>query len=81
MLQNILGVAFIDAGSAWHENSAVKFFKKDDRGNLTTQDLLIGTGFGFRLNFIFLWRFDVAWAYNMQYFTGPKYYLSMGIDF
>ncbi len=81
MLQNILGVAFVDAGSAWDNNSAVKFFKKDVRDNLVTQDLLIGTGFGFRLYFIFLWRFDVAWSYNMQYFTGPKYYLSMGVDF
>ena len=81
MLQNILGVGFIDAGSAWDNTHALKFLRKDKNGNLITQDLLIGTGFGFRLNFIFLWRFDIAWAYNFQYFTGPKYYLSMGLDF
>ncbi len=81
MLQNILGVAFIDAGTAWDNNESLKLVKQDPRGNPVTQDLLMGTGFGFRLYFIFLWRFDVAWSYNLQYFTGPRYYLSMGVDF
>lgn len=36
--QNILGTAFIDAGSAWDDNSSLKFFKKSEEGK---QSLMI----------------------------------------
>ncbi|MCB0729397.1 MAG: PD40 domain-containing protein [Ignavibacteriae bacterium] len=79
--QNILGVAFIDAGSAWNDNSKLKLFGKSEEGKFITNDLLIGTGVGFRLYLIFLWKFDVAWSYDMQKFSVPKYYISIGLDF
>ena len=81
LFQNILGTIFIDAGAAWDKNTDLQFFAKNDAGKLVTKDLLLGTGFGLRFNFIFLWRFDVAWSYNMQSFSQPKYYWSIGLDF
>jgi outer membrane protein assembly factor BamA len=79
--QNILGVAFVDVGSAWSDNKDLKLFKKSSFGKTVTDDLLIGMGTGFRLYFLFLWRFDVAWSYDLDQFSKPKYYISLGLDF
>ncbi|MFA3782570.1 peptidase MA family metallohydrolase [Melioribacteraceae bacterium 4301-Me] len=79
--QNILGVAFVDAGSAWNNTNKLQLFTKDEAGNLITKDLLIGMGVGFRAYLFFLWRFDVAWAFNWHSYTSPRYYLSLGLDF
>ncbi len=79
--QNILGVAFIDAGSAWNNMSALKLIGRNDSGNVVTQDLLLGTGVGFRVYMLFLWRIDIAWKYNLDGFSQPRYYVSLGLDF
>jgi len=79
--QNILGVAFIDAGSAWDNSQSLKLIGKNDEGTTVTKDLLIGTGVGFRLYMLFLWRLDIAWKYNLDKFSEPRYYLSIGLDF
>jgi hypothetical protein len=79
--QNIIGTAFIDAGSAWDNTKNLKLIGQDSNGNTTTQDLLLGTGVGFRLYFLFLWRVDIAWKYNLNSFSTPVYYLSLGLDF
>lgn len=79
--QNILGVAFIDAGSAWDNNKELKLFSKKTNGKIITNDLLIGTGVGFRIYFMFLWKFDIAWTYNAQSFSSPRYLISLGLDF
>ncbi len=80
--QNILGTAFIDIGTAWDDNKQLQLFGKDQFGNRITKDLLIGTGFGVRSYFLFfLLRFDVAWAYNIDSYSKPKYYFSIGTDF
>ncbi len=81
LFQNILGGAFVDIGSAWSDNKTLKFFEKNENNNTVTKDLLIGTGYGIRLNFILLWRIDCAWAFDGQHFSRPRYYLSMGLDF
>lgn len=81
LFQNILGAAFIDAGSAWNNTQKLKPFGKNDNGDLVTNDLLIGTGVGLRTYFIFLWRFDVAWKYDINSFSKPRYYISIGLDF
>lgn len=81
LFQNIMGVAFIDAGAAWDKNEQLKLFDRTNSGTTQTKDLLLGTGYGFRMNFIFLWRFDIAWSYDFREFSGPKYYLSLGLDF
>lgn len=79
--QNILGTAFIDAGTAWNNNDKLQLFTKNEAGNTVTKDLLIGTGVGFRMYFIFLWRMDIAWSYNVDSFSSPRYYFSIGLDF
>lgn len=82
LLSNILGVAFLDVGSAWDNTSNVQLFSRDIENNLRTKDLLMGTGVGARLYFLyFLLRFDVAWAYNIDSFSKPKFYFSIGADF
>ena len=81
LLQNVLGAAFIDMGSAWNNNSELKLFGKNIEGKTVTEDLLIGTGVGARVAFFFLWKFDVAWTYDLAGFSKPRYYISMGLDF
>lgn len=82
LFSNIIGVAFVDAGTAWNDNSKISPFTRNSAGNLITDDLLIGTGVGARVYFLyFLLRFDVAWAYNIEGFSSPKFYFSLGADF
>ncbi len=43
--QNILGVAFVDAGSAWNKTEKLRlFYKKNENGKTVTNDLLIRYG-------------------------------------
>jgi len=81
LFQNILGAAFIDAGSAWNNTKSLQLLSKNADGTTVTKDLLLGGGFGARMYFIFLWRFDVAWTYDLDRFSQPKYYISIGLDF
>jgi outer membrane protein assembly factor BamA len=79
--QNILGTAFIDAGSAWDNTEKLQLIGQDNNGDTITKNLLLGTGVGFRLYMLFLWRVDIAWKYNLNSFSAPRYYLSIGLDF
>jgi Tol biopolymer transport system component len=80
--QNITGVAFIDAGGAWTDNSSFRASTRNAEGERVPQDLLIGTGFGARVFLLyFLLRFDIAWQYTYHGFSEPKYYFSLGLDF
>ncbi len=79
--QNILGVVFMDAGSAWDNTSKLKFIGQNESGSTTTKDLLLGTGVGFRAYLIFLWKLDIAWKYDLNKFSAPRYYISIGLDF
>jgi Tol biopolymer transport system component len=82
LFSNIIGVAFIDAGAAWYDNSKLSLFTRNAQGNIITDDLLVGTGVGARVYLLyFLLRFDVAWAYNVDGFSSPKFYFSLGADF
>ncbi len=82
LFSNIIGVTFIDVGTAWYNNKQLSLFKRDESGKIVTDDLLIGTGVGARMYFLyFLLRFDVAWAYNIDGFSKPKFYFSLGADF
>jgi len=49
MLQNIMGTMFLDVGSAWDDWSDWRGVRRNEFGNLQTDDLLIGTGFGARI--------------------------------
>jgi Tol biopolymer transport system component len=82
LFSNILGTAFIDVGSAWNSEKDLRFFERTAEGTLVSRDLLMGTGVGARIFFLyFLLRFDVAWAYDMDAFSRPKFYFSLGLDF
>jgi Tol biopolymer transport system component len=83
LFSNILGVAFLDIGSTWNNTGNLQFFRKDLNGNTVSKDLLMGTGVGARVYFLyFLLRFDVAWAYNGNRFADkPIFYFSIGADF
>ncbi|GMR25425.1 MAG: hypothetical protein BMS9Abin39_0722 [Ignavibacteria bacterium] len=82
LLRNIQGALFLDVGTAWNRNKELSLFKRNILGNLVTDDLLMGTGVGARVFFLyFLLRFDVAWAYNIDGFSKPKFYFSLGADF
>ncbi len=82
LFSNILGVAFVDVGSAWDNTKKLRFFERNQNGNVVSKDLLMGTGLGARIFFLyFLLRFDVAWAYDVDSFSAPKYYISLGADF
>ena len=73
---------FFDVGSAWTDERAFRAFTRTAGGSVVTQDLLMGMGTGARIYFLaFLLRFDVAWAWNYQSFSPPKYYFSLGLDF
>lgn len=79
---NIMGTLFFDAGAAWSDNTKLQLFTKNEKGNTITKDLLLGTGFGIRTYFLyFLLRFDLAWAYNVDGFSKPIFYFSLGTDF
>ena len=82
LFSNIFGVAFADVGTAWNSNRDLRLFARDAAGQIVSRDMLMGTGVGARLFFLyFLLRFDVAWAYNVQGFASPKFYISLGADF
>lgn len=77
---NIEGVAFVDAGTAWTDE--LSLIRELPNGTDVTEDLLIGTGLGARVNLLgFPFMFDVAWRYNLQGFSEPKYYVSLGYNF
>ncbi|MCL4511600.1 MAG: biopolymer transporter Tol [Bacteroidetes bacterium] len=82
LLSNIEGVIFVDAGSAFTSVSQYKPFRRDASGQTVTQDLLVGSGFGARVPFLyFVLRLDYAWQYNIEGFHYPKFYFSLGGDF
>ncbi len=82
LFSNILGVAYIDIGSAWNNTSKLQFFNRNADGNIASKDLLMGTGVGTRVFFLyFLLRFDIAWAYHVDRFAKPIFYFSIGADF
>ncbi|MCK6615113.1 MAG: biopolymer transporter Tol [Ignavibacteriaceae bacterium] len=82
LFRNVQGVAFFDAGTAWSKERNLQLFTKDAGGETITKDLLMGTGVGARMYFLyFLTRFDVAWAYDVKGFSEPKFYFSLGADF
>lgn len=79
--QNIQGTLFTDIGTVWSNNKTLQFFQEKD-GRVATKDLLIGMGVGARLFFLYFpLKFDVAWSYDLQKFSEPRYYLSIGADF
>jgi WD40 repeat protein len=81
-LQSLSGAMFFDMGAAWNKERDFRAFTRNADGKVVTQDLLMGMGTGARVFLLwFLVRFDVAWAWNVDGFSEPKYYFSLGADF
>lgn len=82
LFRDIMGVIFVDMGSAWNNTKQLRFFEKNEFNSTSSKDLLTGVGLGTRVFFLyFLLRFDVAWAYDFNSFSEPKFYISLGADF
>lgn len=80
LFQYVSGVMFVDLGSAW--NTSFNAFRERADGTVVTEDLLIGTGLGARAYVFGLpVRFDVAWNYDLESWSEPHYYVSLGYDF
>lgn len=82
LFNNIIGVIFFDAGTAWTKNEKLQLFTRNQNNEIKTKDLLLGTGFGTRVYlFGFILKFDYAWAYTVEKWSKPKFYFSLGLDF
>ncbi len=80
LLQYISGSMFLDVGAAWDKDLNLTRTAID--GSTVTDDLLIGTGIGARTYVFGLpVRMDVAWSYDLEHWSRPKYYFSLGYDF
>ncbi len=79
--QNILGVAFLDVGSAWFDDVDLRLTQILPNGERVFKDVLTGAGLGLRTYFLFMWRWDVAWRYDLRGWSKPVYYWSFGFDF
>lgn len=80
--QDIQGNLFFDAGTAWSETKQLKLFEKDNSGRIVSRDLLMGTGLGTRIALFGMpFKFDVAWNFDLNKFSQPKYYFSLALDF
>jgi len=79
--QSLNGLFFLDMGGAWSGRADFKGIDRDASGSLYMKDLLSGMGYGVRMIFLgFLLKLDVAYSYNLQAFSSPKYYFSLGAD-
>ncbi|HAE87211.1 TPA: hypothetical protein DCG86_04220, partial [Candidatus Marinimicrobia bacterium] len=81
-LWQIRGVLFMDAGTAWYDD--LTLIKDPDLWpfNNTFQDLIASTGTGIRIYLgYFLLRIDMAWEYDGNGFSKPRYLFSLGGDF
>ncbi len=79
--QSLTGVLFLDVGAAWKDKKDFQAFAKNSEGTYI-KDLLAGTGTGVRIYLLgFLVKFDVGWWFNLQGFSKPRYYISLGTDF
>ncbi|HLP15646.1 MAG TPA: BamA/TamA family outer membrane protein, partial [Bacteroidota bacterium] len=80
--QNVTGAFFTDIGSSWTSDKAYRAVGTNAEGQTVTQDLLIGMGTGIRIYLFGLpLKIDVAWSYDINGFSTPKYYFSLGGDF
>jgi len=81
-LWQIRGVLFMDAGTAWYDD--LTLIQNPDLWpfNNKFQDLIASTGTGIRIYLgYFLLRVDMAWEYDGNGFSKPRYLFSLGGDF
>ena len=82
LFQSLTGILFLDMGGAWTSKADFRAVERTSDGSVAFKDLLTGMGTGMRVYLLgFLVRFDVAWAFDLQSFSPPKYYISLGADY
>jgi Tol biopolymer transport system component len=80
-LANIRGALFMDTAGAWY-NDDFRGTTYTEEGDVTLNDLMMGYGFGARVNLgIFLLRWDVAWRTYWDRTDKPRYYFSLGAEY
>lgn len=81
VISRVSGAAFVDAGATWDRNEEFKGVSAED-GNTHLQGIKSGFGLGARVNLgIFLLRYDLAWAYDLNQTSTPHHYFSFGAEF
>lgn len=81
-LSYIRGAGFIDFGSAWENDEKFQPFHKNRDNEFATKDLIVGMGYGVRINLGFiLLKIDTAWRTDLSGFSDNLYYFSVGQDF
>jgi len=79
--RNIRGALFWDTAGAWDQDNFRGAIRTEE-GEATLKDLMMGYGFGARMNLgIFLLRWDVAWRTYWNHTDKPRYYFSLGAEF
>lgn len=80
-MRNIRGALFLDTAGAWY-NDNFKGTERTPDGDVALKDLMMGYGFGARVNLgIFLLRWDVAWRTYWNRTDKPRYYFSLGAEY
>ncbi|MFH1735946.1 MAG: biopolymer transporter Tol [bacterium] len=80
-LRNIRGALFLDTAGTWDKND-FRGTTLNENGDVTFKDLMMGYGFGARVNLgIFVLRWDVAWRTYWDRTESPRYYFSLGAEY
>lgn len=81
-LGNIRGALFVDAGSAWDNNSDWSLTRKTEGGETMLDDLMLSYGFGARWNLgIFVLKLDAGWQQDLVSRPTSKWYLTLGPEY
>jgi len=78
-LGNINGLFFVDAGTAFYSKESNHFrFTVDGR----LQDIVASYGIGTRIFLLgMLFKYDIAWRYDLISSSKPVHLISLGVDF
>jgi hypothetical protein len=80
-IRNVRGALFLDTAAAWYHDN-FRGTSLNSNGDVTLDDLMMGYGFGARINLgIFLIRWDVAWRTYWDRTDKPRYYFSLGAEY
>lgn len=79
-ISQLSGALFYDAGATWTRNVEFKGVSSENATHLV--GIQSGFGMGARINLgIFLLRYDLAWAWDLQQTSKPHHYFSFGAEF
>ncbi|MDZ7372848.1 MAG: BamA/TamA family outer membrane protein, partial [candidate division KSB1 bacterium] len=81
-LQDVRGAIFTDIGTAWSKNEPFRIFRaQPELGWVQLQDVVMGYGWGIRLNMgAFVFMLDIAWPTDLARSGSARYYFSLGAE-